>query len=68
MYQLYAYGRRYECDVVALVYPRNRNFTRELYYAFFDDLPLVCLPFDIACPKESVKRSVKVLRSFGTAG
>ena len=67
MYQLYAYGKCYECDAVALVYPRNRNFTRELRYAFFDGLPLVCLPFDIARPKESVRRSVKVLRNFDKA-
>ena len=68
MYQLYAYGKRYECDAVALVYPRNRNFTRELHYAFFDDeYPLVCLPFDIADPEKSVGRSVKVLQKLGKA-
>ena len=63
IYQLYAYGKRYKCTVVGLVYPRNRNFTQSLHYAFFDDLHLVCLPFDIARPKESVQRSMNVLRN-----
>lgn len=63
MYQLYAYGRRYKCSVVALVYPRNRNFTRALRYTFFDGLLLVCLPFDIARPKESVQLSMELLRN-----
>ena len=68
IYQLYAYGRRFQCDVVALIYPRNRKFTRELHCEYFDGLPLVCLPFDIGRPKESVLRSVKVLRNVSRLG
>ena len=63
IYQLYAYGKRYQCSVVGLVYPQNRNFTQALHYTFFDDLPLVCLPFDVARPKESVQRSMNILRN-----
>ncbi len=66
MYQLYAYGKRYECDAVALVYPRNRTFTSPLHYRFFDDeLNLICLPFDVANPRESVLQTVRILRSYG---
>ena len=36
MYQLYAYGKRYGCDAVALVYPRTGSFKTELRYRFFD--------------------------------
>ena len=62
MYQLYAYGKRYRCDAVALVYPRSEIFSTELHYRFFDDLNLVCLPFDVANPQMSVQRSLAVLR------
>ena len=61
MYQIYAYGKRYESNAVALVYPRTETFTKELCYRFFDDLPLICLPFDCANPKESVKHSIQKL-------
>ena len=67
MYQLYAYGKRYGCDALALVYPRNRAFTRALHYRYFDDLTLICLPFDVANPKESVTQSLRILRSSGMA-
>ena len=58
MYQLYAYGKRYECNAVALIYPRNENFMLPLRYNFFDDLTLVCLPFDVTDPARSVQQSM----------
>lgn len=61
MYQLYAYGKRYGCDAVALVYPRTGRFPNELRYRFFDGLPLVCLPFDVTRPQDSVRRSLQSL-------
>ena len=67
MYQLYAYGKRYGCRAVALVYPQTGAFETELRYRFFDDLPLVCLPFDVTRPEgpgESVRRSVRVLEAL----
>lgn len=65
MYQLYAYGKRYECDAVALVYPRNRTFTTPLHYQFSnDELILICLPFDVAKPRESVLQSIQILQSY----
>ena len=61
MYQLYAYGRRYGCDAVALVYPCTVRFASELRYRFFDGLPLICLPFDVTAPEDSVRRSLQAL-------
>ena len=61
MYQLYAYGKRYSCEAVALVYPRTGRFASELRYRFFDGLPLVCLPFDVTQPEESVGQCLRVL-------
>ena len=61
MYQLYAYGKRYRCDAVALVYPRTGRFPDELRYRFFDGLPLICLPFDVTRPQDSVRRSLQSL-------
>lgn len=60
MYQLYAYGNRYGCRTVALVYPQTREFTSPLSYRFLggaernNSLTLLCLPFDVTKPKESV--------------
>ncbi|MCY3879401.1 MAG: hypothetical protein OXF74_09510 [Rhodobacteraceae bacterium] len=54
MYQLYAYGKLHRCDAVALVYPRSDQFRSQLRYRFFDGLELICLPFDVTRPQESV--------------
>ena len=62
-YQLYAYGKRYGCNTVALVYPKNESFSRPLRYNFFDGLSLVCLPFDVTDPARSVKESLDELAS-----
>ena len=61
--QLYAYGKGYGCDAVALIYPRSQTFTNKdkLRYQILDDLTLICLPFDVAYPKESVQRSMEAL-------
>ncbi len=64
MYQLYAYGRRYGCRTVALVYPRTDDFDEPLRFVFYDDLTLLCLPFDVSMPQDSVKRCLNwLLRS-----
>lgn len=64
MYLLCAYGKRYQCDAVALVYPRSGRFPSELRYRFFDGLPLICLPFDVTNPKGSVELSLRSLEGF----
>ena len=63
LYQLYAYGKRYGCNTVVLVYPRSQDFTTELTYRFIDDgRKLVCLPFDVADPESSVSRALELLK------
>ena len=64
MYQLYAYAKAYECDLVALVYPRTQVFSHPLHYRFFDGFGLVCLPFDVRDPEGSVQTSLRTLRDF----
>lgn len=64
MYQLYAYGKRYGCDAVALVYPQTDTFTNRLLYRFDDDLTLLCLPFNVARPQKSVESSMQALRTW----
>ncbi len=61
VYQLYAYGKKYGCRTVALVYPRTNDFKDPLRYRLDDDLTLLCLPFDVANPKGSVTETIKAL-------
>ena len=62
LYQLYTYGKRYDCKTVALVYPRSQDFTSKLAYRFFDGLKLICLPFDVANPESSVSQALELLK------
>lgn len=59
LYQLYAYGKRYECRAVALIYPQSGDFTSPVTARFFDGLKIVGLPFDVASPERS-RRSVRL--------
>ena len=63
LYQLYAYAQGYDCNAVALVYPRSQNFRTKLQYRLLDDVTLTCLPFDVAHPQESVQHSMAALTS-----
>ena len=63
LYQLYAYAKGYNCSAVALVYPRSQNFRTKLQYRLLDDATLLCLPFDVAHPQESVQHSMAALTS-----
>ena len=62
MYQLYAYGKRYGCETVALVYPRTVDFDEPVRFGFDDDLALVCMPFDVSQPEQSVAACIQALR------
>ena len=66
LYQLYAYGKRYNCQTVALVYPRNKHFTRPYTVRFFDDLKLVLVPFDVSSSKASECSVESALRELET--
>ena len=67
MYQLYTYGKRYGCRTVALVYPQTQTFKDPLRYRFLgqadhhDNPTLICLPFDVANPQDSVRNSISNL-------
>ncbi len=58
VYQLYAYAKRYGCEAVALIYPRNESFRSPLRYRFFDGVNLLALPFDVSEPQSSVIRTM----------
>jgi len=65
LYQLYAYGKCYDCQTVALVYPKNKHFTRPRTVRFFDDLKLVLVPFDVSSSKASECSVQNALRELG---
>ena len=48
-YQLFAYGKRYGCRRVGLIYPSTTAFREPHVFRFLDDLDLelVCFPFDV---------------------
>ena len=66
VYQLYAYGRKFGCATVALIYPKTRKFTSPLRYEFEDGvanqpLALLCVPFDVEEPEASVAEIMHLL-------
>ena len=63
MYQLFAYGKKYDCKQVALVYPETEQFREILRYKFDDKLSLSCFPFDVTKPKCSVKKILDHLQN-----
>ena len=62
MYQLFAYGKKYDCRRVALIYPQTRYFKKEFRYQFDNNLRLLCLPFDVAKPNNSVTNIIERLQ------
>ena len=62
-YQLFAYGRRYGCRRVVLVYPRTTSFHEPLIFRFLDDLDLemACFPFDVADSEGNVRMMMRDL-------
>ena len=54
MYQLFAYGKKYGCRHVALVYPKTNRFREPLRYRFDETVALSCFPFDVTEPQKSV--------------
>ncbi|MYN64632.1 MAG: hypothetical protein F4X11_06340 [Acidobacteria bacterium] len=62
-YQLFAYGRRYGCRRVVLVYPRTTSFHEPLIFRFLDDLDLemACFPFNVADSEGTVRMMMRDL-------
>ena len=63
LYQMYAYAKGYDCNAVALVYPRSQDFRTKLQYRLLDNVTLFCLPFDVARPQQSVQHAIAALTS-----
>ncbi len=62
VYQLFAYGQRYGCQRVALLYPKSATFDRIVRFRFESgDLELVCFPFAVAEPESAVVDLVQLL-------
>ena len=59
-YQMFAYGKRYGCRRVVLVYPRTAQFREVARFRFTgeQDLELLCLPFDVSDAEGSVRGGV----------
>lgn len=73
MYQLYSYGAQYDCERVALIYPRTKDFTSPLEYKFgpdFNDasLKLFCFPFDVESPEKTEKSVKKIVEKMESNG
>lgn len=45
MYQLYAYGKKYNSANLVLIYPECETFTGELHFRYEDQLHLRCIPW-----------------------
>ena len=65
MYQLFAYGKKYGCRHVALVYPKTERFQKTLRYKFDKELALSCFPFNVTKPEDSVKKAIRALQDNG---
>ena len=64
-YQLFAYGTRYGCRRVVLVYPMTAAFRRPLRFQFIDasELEMACFPFNLADCAGSVGAMMRALLS-----
>lgn len=67
LYQLFAYGKKYRVPEVALVYPRTEKFRIPVRYRLDNELRLVCFPFDVTKPEESVGELLGSLRQGESA-
>ena len=62
MYQMFVYGKKYECSKVALVYPKTEEFDKPLRYEFDKQLSMSCFPFDVTSPEHSVREIIEILK------
>ena len=61
VYQLFAYGKKYGCRHVVLVYPKTNRFQEPLRYRFDEKFALSCFPFDVTEPQKSVRAIIDLL-------
>ena len=62
-YQLFAYGKRYGCRRVVLIYPRTTAFHKTLNFRFVGDhdLEMACFPFNVSDSAGSVHAMMRDL-------
>ncbi len=61
LYQLYAYGQKYQADALFLIYPANSNFTQPLPPFRYDShLSLWALPFDLTVAPSAAVQSINM--------
>ena len=60
VYQLFAYGMRYGCRRVVLIYPKTTMFREAVQFRFDnEDLTLDCFPFDVTDSEETVRTMMR---------
>ncbi|MDE0310064.1 MAG: hypothetical protein OXI60_09575 [Acidiferrobacterales bacterium] len=62
MYQLFAYGKNYDCKTVALIYPKSDQYEQSRRFEFMvGDMSLLCFLFDVTDPEGSVNSFINSL-------
>jgi 5-methylcytosine-specific restriction enzyme subunit McrC len=46
--QLFAYGKKYKCKKLYLIYPQNDNFTEPLVFEYGEEMILRIYPLDLS--------------------
>ncbi len=59
MYQIFAYGKKYEVNKLALIYPKWQKFDKDFNYILDNDLELFILPFDLEDEQKSAFEIIK---------
>jgi len=59
MYQLYAYGKKYNCDKLYLIYPKDEKNIKSETYIFENEMKLKILFFDLENHKDFYKEFAK---------
>jgi 5-methylcytosine-specific restriction enzyme subunit McrC len=59
LYQMYAYGKKYQAKKLFLIYPANENFHEPLeVFDYDEDLVLHVIPFDLMNEGETAIRKI----------
>ena len=61
VYQLFAYGKKYGCECVGLIYPKTEKYDSIYHYMFDGKMSFICFPFDVTDSSKSVKEILKHL-------
>lgn len=60
LYQIYAYGKKYDCRQLFLVYPAHENFRKPLQvFDYEHNMSLIVLPFDVSNEVETEAEKIK---------